>query len=163
MNKLSSRLSRLLLSMALPVVSSATLAQAQAQSGLPTELDRVDVTGRTFDPVVKFDVHKACPQIGAELQESLGAHLGRYASPGEARVEFVLAGKEISSIKVDAGFPLFGVPIKKSVRRLSCDSAQAGPQRYAFRLLVLDPDAAGHQPAFVRQALDEAPLLVMAR
>lgn len=157
MNKKITAARRLLIGVGYSLLSIAALAQTPPTS----ELDRVDVAGRNASPMLKVDVHRVCPSIAAQLQESLesaGWQLGAY---GQHRVDFKLTGKEISDVRVPHSTWEARRPIKRAVRGLSCDGEQSGTEHYAFILHVIDPDDPRAQGQVA--VLDEAGALPVLR
>ena len=112
MSKLSTSAGQVLLGLALPLVS--TLAMAQSNT---TDLGRVDVSGSATASMVKFNVSQACPQIGAELQESLQGLVWRYGEISPTRVDFTLAGNQIIEVKTGHSGAVAAAPIKRAVKK----------------------------------------------
>jgi hypothetical protein len=159
MSKISTLAGRVLLGLALPLASTLAVAQTAA----PTELGRVDLSGSAAAKVIKFDVQRACPGIGAELQEALGSMMWRYGEQAAVRVDFKLSGKQVMSVRTPMGLGGIDRPIKRAVKSLSCDTDQAETENYAFMLQFVESDSARDAAHAAAQSGERIALLTVAR
>lgn len=150
MSKISATAGQALLGLALPLVASL----AMAQDSSATDLGRVDVSGSAAAKMVKFNVKQACPQIGAELQESLEGLVWRYGEISPMRVDFTLTGNQISEVRTGYSGSGAAIPIKRAVRKLSCDSTVAGAEKYAFIVQFVEAGAERSATAMHKDGMD---------
>ncbi len=132
---------------------------AAAQTAEPETADRVNVSGQKVGEIVKFNVSQTCQNIGVNLQEALSPQWGRYQATGQVRVDFKLAGNEVSEVRTKGGPREYSQAIKRAVRQLSCDSQQPLPENYAFMLVFVDPDQAPAERAQLAQGPGQLALL----
>jgi hypothetical protein len=147
MNKLSNYPARILLGLVLPLVSTLALAQTST----PADLGRVDVSGAALTPLVKFNVSQVCPSIAAELQESLQGMAWRYGDLPATRIDFKIAGNQISEVKAPFGDIDASMPVKKAVRRLHCEGTPGVVEKYAFILQFVEDDISRSETAMIQQ------------
>ena len=144
---------KLYLSSAFALLSS----MASAQSVDPSIADRVEVSGQKASEIVKFNVTQTCQNISVNLQDALASQWFRHQATGQVRVDFKLTGNEVSDVRTRGGPREYSQSIKRAVRQLSCDGAQARPENYAFIIDFIDPDQPPSERAQVASGQGQEP------
>ena len=99
---------------------------------LARQLGTVDVTSTRTVPVQRFDVHKACPNYAAALQDALSRQVYISGSSGEMKVTFNLKGNKVDAIRTQGGPFDYRRPMRRAVGSFDCASGDAATQQYSF-------------------------------
>jgi hypothetical protein len=142
----------------LACVVALTLTAGPALAA-PGDLERVEISGRVVEAPVRYDLRAGCAAVDAQLQDALQTTWERERREGEVRVQIVMDGGDITSVKADGISNSVERSVRNAVNRLDCgQQASTGPQIYRFSVDFIDPDdrrqrMAGHTRAGYRLAL----------
>ncbi len=128
----------------LPLLLTALPAAAQTSTGLK----RVEISGRA-DPV-RADVFSACPDVSAQLQQSLKRVQYRVGREAELQVDFRLDGKAVVDVSTSGGPFEYRGHTRRAVAQLSCAADGQAQQHYRFIVAFLnerDEDGGGQRIA----------------
>lgn len=134
MHQPSSYLARGLL-LALPMTLCTALASAAPQAqGAATDLQRVEVTGRsTAADTARVDVRRACPGVDKDLPTLLAPAIYREGRSGQVRVHFRLKGDQISEVSTSGRLTqTYRQPIRNAMQRVDCNRDGHENQLYTF-------------------------------
>jgi len=132
----STRVLPSLLCLTLPALMTLT---ASAQERADSRLQPVELHG-TSVPEPRVDVSRACPDIGASLQDALAGAVYRHGASGEMEVHFQLKGSEVAAVQTKGGPLEMRGLTRRAVRAVSCASDQQSNQLYAFRVVFRQDD-----------------------
>jgi hypothetical protein len=91
---------------------------------------------------VRYDVSKACPNLGRQLQEALQTTWARERQADQVRVQMVMNDGAIDTVSARAFSANVGRSVRKAVAALDCGpQTNLGTQVYQFRVDFIDPFA----------------------
>ena len=110
----------------------------------PADLERVEISGRTFEAPVRYDVNASCANIDDQLQDALQSTWDRERRVGKVTVKLVMDGGDVTAVQADGISNAIERSVRRAVYRLDCGTqtqATAGAQIYRFRVDFIDPEA----------------------
>ena len=117
-----------------------TLAAGPALAA-PADLERVEVSGRVVEAPARYDVRASCANIETQLQDELQTTWERERRTGQVKVQFVVEGGEVTSVKADGISNSVERSVRHAMTNLQCgQQASASPQIYRFSVDFTDPD-----------------------
>lgn len=123
------------------LLAALPLSSALAQS--KDDLSRVEVSGQKLQPVTRFDVSKACPDVAKSLQESLARVAYLEGSAGVVKVSFQLTGEQIDTIKASDGPFEYRRATRRAMYDVACKDGSGQPQRFSFIVSFNNPHLSG--------------------
>lgn len=91
-------------------------------------------------PGLDTQVKAVCPQIEAQLAETLGKSQARYRDVGTAVVSFRLNGTVIEDVRQYGGPVVYRSDLRRAVRHLSCDNG-SNSKTYVMKVAFTDGSA----------------------
>lgn len=125
------------------IAVSALLASVPALAQSKDDLSRVEVSGQKLQPVTRFDVSKACPDVAKTLQESLARTAYVEGATATVKVSFQLMGDQMDSIKASGGLFEYRKATRRAMYGVDCKDGSGQPQRFSFIVSFNNPDMDG--------------------